>query len=293
MLNANMMHVGTLRRLGRFFGDLWSHGIKQAAIFGAGLTLASCGEKKEEQGDQEEIGEAVTSDPFANMEMDLLAQELFQYEGGFLLGNETPSGFQGEWLSNDEKKAVVEDGVLKLSDSQRVWCFLDTSTSGVFARYLDTRGAIGGDGLVLYISYFQQHLVSKMNSVSLAEFTRGKGPIGKGNTQWSLGIHAYPVPVGHFGLRVKKDYQLSVRAPQLVNRRENLIVLRLTFGNGGKDEIAYYYNPLPHGEDEPVGVIESDDLAIDRISFACSQNGAMKIRNLRFANNFFSVAVDH
>ncbi len=95
MLNANMMHVGTLRRLGRFFGDLWSHGIKQAAIFGAGLTLASCGEKKEEQGDQEEIGEAVTSDPFANMEMDLLAQELFQYEGGFLLGNETPSGFQG------------------------------------------------------------------------------------------------------------------------------------------------------------------------------------------------------
>jgi hypothetical protein len=93
MLNADIMRVGTLRRLGRFFGDLCSHGIKQAAILGAGVALASCREKKEGQGDQEENREAVTSDRFANMAMDLLAQELFQYEGGFLFGNETPSGF--------------------------------------------------------------------------------------------------------------------------------------------------------------------------------------------------------
>lgn len=287
------MDAGISKRLGRVFGNLRSLGSKLAGVLVAVVALTSCGEKKAEHVAQEESREEVQPDLFANMAMDLLAQELFQYQGGFLPGNDPPAGFEGQWLSDDEKKAAVEDGVLILRESQRVWCFMDTSTSGVFARYLDTRGAIGRDGLVLYISYFQQHLVSKMKSVSLAEFSRGKGPVEKGKIQWSLGIHAYPIPVGHFGLRVKKDYKLSVRAPQLVNRRENLIVLRLTFGNGGKDEIACYDNPLPDGEDEPVGVIESYDLAFDRIGFACFQNGAMKIRNLRFADNFFSVAVDH
>jgi hypothetical protein len=139
--------------------------------------------------------------------------------------------------------------------SHRTSCSLDTSPSGVFARFLDSREAIGRDGLVLYLSYFQQHLVSEMDSISLAEFTRGKGSLDK-TMQWSVGIHALPDPVGHFGLRVKRNPKFSVGAPELVNRRENLIVLRLTFGKGGKDEIAYYYNSTPADEDFPVGVIQ-------------------------------------
>ena len=45
-------------------------------------------------------------------------------------------------------------------------------------------------------------------------------------------------------------------------------------------------------EGKPTGVLNSDDCSFNQVSFYCAGGASMKVRDLRVADNFFSVAVD-
>ncbi|MEJ6579159.1 MAG: hypothetical protein QNL33_09960 [Akkermansiaceae bacterium] len=184
--------------------------------------------------------------------------ERFDDADGQIKVNQPFKGFQGAWSKLNTGAATVKDGIATIMAPTRLSCSLDTAKSGVFQDYLDDDGFIGKDGTVIYLSYYQQLLQVDPNRVNLLDVAKGSENIHE-STQFNAGNDTDPKPVGPFGLRAKRDSSLVISAPKEINRRENLIVLRVNFGAGSFDDISYCDNPLPSDEESPQDTISTDD----------------------------------
>ena len=220
-----------------------------------------------------------------------LAIEKFDYADGVIKGNQPLKGFMGSWSKENTGEASVSNGVANIVAPTRLSCTLETSRDGVFQDFLDEQGFIGRDGTVIFLSYYQQLLQANPDQVNLLEVAKGSGHIHM-STQFNTGNDTDPGPVGPFGLRAKRDPALAIPAPEEINRRENLIVLRVKFGAGDFDEISYYYNPLPTDEDNPLDTVSTEDLSFDRVGIACFKGGAMRLRSIVLADNFKDAATE-
>ena len=173
----------------------------------------------------------------------------------------------------------------------RTSCKFDTSPDGPFADYLDSNQMIGKDGTTIYLSYYQALTEIAEDRVAIVEFAHGAGDIHE-FTQFNTGTDTTPPPAGPFGLRVKRNIDYIVAAPVELNSDENLIVIKIQFGEENRDRIYYYYNPTPEDERKPAGAIAVDDLSFDRYGLSCFKDAVMTVRHLRVADNFEAVAID-
>ena len=254
----------------------------------AGL-LCSCGEKKEEvkfpqpEPEPDPLEEPVT--------YSLLAEDRFEYPDGSMKDLETPEGFAGKWSFKRGEGATVRNGVAKFVHPIRVSCVLDTSRAGPFIEFLDEKQMIGREGKTIYLSYYQALTNVEEDQVAIVEFVQGNRDVHF-FTQFNTGTDTSPAPAGPFGLRAKRNIDMVIAAPEELNERENLIVLKIHFRYDNKDKLYYYYNPSPEDEKSPDGAIEADDLSFDRYGMACFGGATMTFRHFRIADNFKSVVVD-
>ena len=250
--------------------------------------LCSCGEKEE--------AESSDSDPSPGLVDEkkvptLLAEDRFNYASGRLAGNQAPRGFVGEWKRKGEGTTIVSRGGVRITASLRTSCVFDTSPDGPFADYLDENKMIGKDGTTIYISYYQELVEVQEDQVAIVEFIQGDRDVHH-FTQFNTGTDTTPPPAGPFGLRAKRSIDYIVAAPEELNNRENLIVLKIRFGEQNKDRIYYYYNPSPEDEKKPDGALAVEDLSFDRYGLSCFKGAIMRVSHVRLADNFESVVAD-
>lgn len=251
--------------------------------------LASCGEDTSDSASQPE--EPAPEVKVEERKPFYLAEERFDYEDGKLRGNQPVKGFSSGWFKSNKGTVTVSEGIANIEGPTRLSMILDVSDIGPFRDYIDDEGFIGKDGTTIYMSYYQQLIQADPNLVNLVEIAKGGGDIHE-TTQFNTGNDTDPGPVGPFGLRVKRNASMAIPAPDEINRRENLIVLRIKFGSGNRDEISYYYNPTPDDEDNPQDSILADDLSFDRVGLACFRGGAQRVRHMVLTNTFEDAAME-
>ncbi len=221
---------------------------------------------------------------------ELVMEERFAYPNGALVKRKPPVGFAVPW-ENLEGKTKIDDFTMVQLGEDRVMGRLDLSPSGPFGPWIDDNGKIGKDGTELFFSFYQQLVEPTKDSAAIVELVAHLPNLPARATylaKITSGWLDIREPQGPFGIRLKREPHLAIEAPEKLNGRENLIVVKISFGLGNNDRVTYYYNRSSDKSHD--GSMTSSDLSFDSISVISVRSGAQKIRHFRFADNFEMVA---